>query len=144
MVFDKQRDLMDMVMNFAEFFCHESCGFCTPCRVGGQLLKNLVNKVVVGHATGLDLEEMSNIARVIQQDSHCGLGATAPNHVLDTMEKFPQIYMQHLANRGFEPAFDLDAALEESRQITGRDDAGAHIAYEPLLDDTDDTGRDIS
>ena len=148
MVFNKQRDLLDMVMNFAEFFCHESCGFCTPCRVGGQLLKNLVNKVVVGHATGLDLEEMSNIATVMKQNSHCGLGATAANHVFDTMDKFPQLYMQHLANRGFEPAFDLDAALEESRQITGRDDAGAHIGYEPLLDDvsseTSDTGRDAS
>jgi len=144
MVFNKQRELMDMVMNFAEFFCHESCGFCTPCRVGGQLLKNLVNKVVVGHATGLDLEEMSNIARVMQQNSHCGLGVTAPNHVLDTMEKFPQIYMQRLANRGFEPAFDLDAALEESRQITGRDDDGAHIGYEPLLDDTGDRRGDTS
>ena len=148
MVFNKQRKLLDMVMNFAEFFCHESCGFCTPCRVGGQLLKNLVNKVVVGHATGLDLEEMSNIAAVMKQNSHCGLGVTAPNHVLDTMEKFPKLYMQHLANRGFEPSFDLDAALEESRQITGRDDAGAHISYEPLLDDvsseTSDTERDAS
>ena len=59
---------------------------------------------------------------------------TAPKPVLDTLEKFPQIYSERLANRGFEPAFDLDAALEESRQITGRDDAEAHIGYEPLLD----------
>ncbi len=133
MVFNQQRDLLDMVQNFSHFFCHESCGFCTPCRVGGALMKNLVDKVIVGHATRNDLREMENIGQVMQQNSHCGLGATAPNPVLDTLKKFPEIYTKRLANRGFEPAFDLDAALEESRQITGRDDAEAHIGYEPLL-----------
>ena len=135
MVFNKQRDLLDMVQNFTHFFCHESCGFCTPCRVGGALMKNLVDKVVVGHATGLDLVEMENIGKVMQQSSHCGLGVTAPNAVLDTLNKFPGIYINRLANRGFEPAFDMDAALEESRKITGRDDKEAHIQYEPLLHD---------
>ncbi|MDB4575954.1 NAD(P)H-dependent oxidoreductase subunit E [bacterium] len=134
MVFNQQRDLLDMVQNFSHFFCHESCGFCTPCRVGGPLMKNLLDKVIVGHATRNDLKEMENIGQIMQQNSHCGLGATAPNPVLDTLDKFPEIYTKRLANRGFEPAFDLDAALEESRQITGRDDTEAHIGYEPLLD----------
>ena len=133
MIFNQQRDMLEMVQNFCHFFCHESCGFCTPCRVGGALMKDLVDKVMVGHATHNDLKEMENIGQIMQQNSHCGLGVTAPKPVLDTLEKFPQIYMQRLANRGFEPAFDLDAALEESRQITGRDDAEAHIEYEPLL-----------
>jgi len=136
MVFNQQRDLLDMVQNFTHFFCHESCGFCTPCRVGGSLMKNLVDKVIVGHATRGDLIEMENIGRVMQQSSHCGLGVTAPKPVLDTLEKFPEIYTKRLANRGFEPAFDLDAALEESRQITGRDDPEAYIEYEPLLHDS--------
>lgn len=96
-------------------------------------MKNLVDKVIVGHATRNDLKEMENIGLVMQQSSHCGLGVTAPKPVLDTLEKFPDIYTKRLANRGFEPAFDLDAALEESRQITGRDDPEAHIEYEPLL-----------
>ena len=133
MVFDQQRDLLEMVQNFTHFFCHESCGFCTPCRVGGSLMKNLLDKVIVGHATRNDLKEMENIGLVMQQSSHCGLGVTAPKPVLDTLEKFPEIYSNRLANRGFEPAFDLDAALSESRKITGRDDPGAHIEYEPLL-----------
>ena len=133
MVFNQQRDMLDMVQNFTHFFCHESCGFCTPCRVGGALMKNLIDKVIVGHATRNDLREMENIGQVMRQNSHCGLGATAPNPVLDTLDKFPDIYTKRLANRGFEPAFDLDAALEESRRITGRDDKEAHIAYEPLL-----------
>ena len=131
MVFNQQRELLAMVKNFSDFFRHESCGFCTPCRVGGALINDLVNKVMVGHATQLDLEEMKNIGSLMQQASHCGLGATAPNAVLQTLEKFPDIYTARLANRSFEPAFDIDAALAPSRKITRRDDPGAHIAYEP-------------
>jgi len=146
MVFNQQRDLLEMVQNFTHFFCHESCGFCTPCRVGSSLMKNLVDKVVVGHATGNDLMEMKDIGRVMQQSSHCGLGVTAAKPVLDTLDKFPAIYINRLANRGFEPAFDMDAALEESRKITGRDDSEAHIPYEPLLHDPlqQETGQDES
>ena len=109
-------------------------------------MKDLVDKVVVGHATGLDLEEMKNIGQVMQQSSHCGLGITAANPILDTLNKFPAIYINRLANRGFEPAFDLDAAMEESRKITGRDDSKAHIQYEPLLHDPlqQESGQDES
>ncbi|MBE9548581.1 MAG: NAD(P)H-dependent oxidoreductase subunit E [Proteobacteria bacterium] len=130
MIFNQDRDLLDMVQNFSHFFCHESCGFCTPCRVGGTLMQDLVDKVMVGHATSYDLQEMRNIGQIMQKSAHCGLGATAPNPVLDTLEKFPGIYSSRLVNRSFEPAFDLDASLEVSRHITGRDDEGAHIRHE--------------
>jgi len=130
MIFNQKRDLLDMVQNFNEFFCHESCGFCTPCRIGGSLMKDLLNKVIVGHATAYDLNEMEKIGLLMKKTAHCGLGKTAPNPVLDTMEKFPGIYSKRLLNRSYEPAFDLDAALEVSRHITGRDDEGAHIRYE--------------
>jgi [NiFe] hydrogenase diaphorase moiety large subunit len=127
MVFDQKRDLMDMVQNFAHFFVHESCGFCTPCRVGGALLKDLVDKVHAGDAGQYDLEEMKNIGMLMRSTSHCGLGTTAPNPVLDSLHKFPHIYETRLKHSNYEPAFDLDAALQEARDITGRDDAGAHI-----------------
>ncbi len=126
MVFNQQRDLLDMVQNFAHFFAHESCGFCTPCRVGGTLMKDLIDKVHSGHAGQYDLGEIWNIGMLMRTSSHCGLGTNAPNPVLDTLSKFPHIYEQHLKQTGYEPAFDLDAALQESREITGRDDAGAH------------------
>jgi len=90
-------------------------------------MKDLVEKVIAGHATHYDLNEMRNIGLVMKQASHCGLGATAPNHVLDTLDKFPYIYEQQLARVGFEPAFDLDAALGAAREISGRTDADAHI-----------------
>ena len=130
MVFNQQRDLLDMVKNFAHFFVHESCGFCTPCRVGSSLMKDLVDKVHSGHAGHYDLDEMQNIGQLMRSTSHCGLGTTAPNPVLDTLEKFPQIYEKHLKHSSYEPAFDLDAALQDARDISGRDDAGAHLGTE--------------
>ncbi len=131
MIFNQQRDLLEMVQNFSHFFAHESCGFCTPCRVGSALMKDLVDKVIAGHATPYDLNEIQDLALVMQQASHCGLGASAPNSLLDTLTKFPQVYNGRLAHHDYVPAFDLDAALEVSRQLTGRDDRDAHIQDEP-------------
>jgi len=93
-------------------------------------MKDLVDKVHSGHAGQYDLDEMQNIGQLMRSTSHCGLGTTAPNPVLDTLEKFPQIYEKHLKHSSYEPAFDLDAALQDARDITGRDDAGAHLGTE--------------
>jgi len=127
MVFDQSRNLLDMVQNFAHFFVHESCGFCTPCRVGGSLLKDLVDKVHAGNAGQYDLGELYSIGMLMRSSSHCGLGTTAPNPVLDTLNKFPQLYEQRLKHSSYEPAFDLDAALQEASELRGGDDAGAYI-----------------
>ncbi len=132
MIFDGSRDLLDMVRNFAAFFAHESCGFCTPCRVGGALLRNLVEKVAAGQASAFDLGEMRHIGAVMRQGSYCGLGCTAPNHVLNTLDKFPEIYRRRLRSADYTPSFDLDGALAEARALSGRDDAGAHVREETL------------
>jgi [NiFe] hydrogenase diaphorase moiety large subunit len=130
MVFGPERDLLDMVRNFMHFFAHESCGFCTPCRVGGTLLKNLVDKVYAGRAGEYDLQKIRDICALMRDTSHCGLGAATPNPVMSTLEKFPSIYRRRLCTSDYEPAFDLEAELEEARRITGRDDSGAHIGRE--------------
>jgi len=127
MIFNKKRDLLKMVLNFSRFFCHESCGFCTPCRIGGRLMNDLVEKVMVGYATSYDLEELKKIGMVMKKTAHCGLGSTAPNPVLDTLEKFPGTYSKRLVNKSYEPAFNLEKALEVSRHLTGRDDEEAHL-----------------
>jgi [NiFe] hydrogenase diaphorase moiety large subunit len=119
MVFNQQRNMLDMVQNFAHFFVHESCGFCTPCRVGGSLLSDLIDKLQNGHASDYDLQEMQQLALLMQQASHCGLGNTAPNAFLHTFNKAPQLYQQQLKAGGFEPAFDLDVALSEARRLAG-------------------------
>jgi len=130
MVLDQTRDLLDMVVNFAHFFAHESCGFCTPCRVGGALLRDLADKVAAGRACAQDLEEIRSIGGLMKKASHCGLGATAPNHLIDTLEKFPDVYRRRLRRSDYAPAFDLDAALSEARVLTGRTDAAAHLEEE--------------
>lgn len=127
MVFGNQRDLLDIIVNFAHFFAHESCGFCTPCRVGTTLLKKGLNKIAAGRGTKYDLDEMKRLAALIKRRSHCGLGQTASNPILDVMHRFPHILEQRLAQSDFEPYLDLDAALEEARQVTHRDDAAAHL-----------------
>lgn len=126
-IFKRGRDILQAVGNYADFFAHESCGFCTPCRVGTQLQKKIVHKIANGHGTASDLDELKHLGHLMKTMSHCGLGHTAPNPVLDMLEKFPGAYEQKLRNLSFEPAFDLDAALETARRITGRDDPSAHL-----------------
>ncbi len=127
MVFGKQHDLLAIIRNFARFFAHESCGFCTPCRVGTTLLRKGLDKIAAGRGTQYDLDELKRMAALIKRRSHCGLGQTASNHILDVLHRFPHILEQRLALSDFEPYLDLDAALEEARQITHRDDAAAHL-----------------
>jgi [NiFe] hydrogenase diaphorase moiety large subunit len=126
-IFNGGRDILRVVQNFAHFFAHESCGFCTPCRVGTQLQKKIVDKIADGHGTASDVGELKNLGRIMRNMSHCGLGNTAPNPVLDMLERFPHAYEQKLKKLAFEPAFDIDLALETARRITGRDDAEAHL-----------------
>ncbi len=127
MVLGRERDLMDMTRNFARFFAHESCGFCTPCRVGCRLLEALVEKVAAGKASAYDLEELRNLGNLMRQTSYCGLGTTASNHVRDILDKFPDTFHRRLSGPDYTPAFDLDGALSVARAISGRTDAGAHL-----------------
>ncbi|HEX8962815.1 MAG TPA: NAD(P)H-dependent oxidoreductase subunit E [Rhodocyclaceae bacterium] len=127
MVFDHGRDMFEVARNFIHFFAHESCGFCTPCRVGTSLLKNLMDKIADGHGTQYDVNEIYKLNQLLQMAAHCGLGHTACHPLFDTLEKFRPAYQRRLKSLEFEPAFDLDAALSQARQMTGRDDAWAHL-----------------
>lgn len=127
MVFNRSRRMLDMARNFSHFFVHESCGFCTPCRVGTSLMQDLVDKIHSGRASPYDLEEIRSLAAMMKSASQCGLGATAANPVLDLLDKFPREIDEVLSHRQYQPAFDLDAALQDARDISGRDDKAAHI-----------------
>ena len=130
MVFDDSRDLFEVARNFVHFFAHESCGFCTPCRVGTSMLKQTMDKIAAGHGTRYDLAEIEHLDQVLQTSSHCGLGRTACNPVLHTLKHFRPAYENKLKSLEFEPGFDLDGALARARQMTGRDDAGSHLKTE--------------
>lgn len=131
MVFDRSRDLFEVARNFAHFFAHESCGFCTPCRVGTPILARTMDKLARGRGTAHDMAEMRRVSRILREMSHCALGHTAANPVVQTMEKFPQAYERRLKALTFEPSFDLDEALAPARRITGRDDPWAHLEESP-------------
>ena len=130
MVFDDSRDMFEVARNYVHFFAHESCGFCTPCRVGTAMLRQTMDKIADGHGTRHDLAKIENLDHVLQTTSHCGLGRTACNPVLHTLKHFRPAYESRLKSLDFEPAFDLDGALARARQMTGRDDAGAHLKTE--------------
>ncbi|MGW8310368.1 MAG: NAD(P)H-dependent oxidoreductase subunit E [Thiogranum sp.] len=130
MIFDESRDIFEVASNFAHFFAHESCGFCTPCRVGTTLLRNVIDKMHKGKGSQHDLNEIFKLSQLLQSASHCGLGHTACNPLLDTIKRFRPTYERRLESLEFEPAFDLDGALERARAMTGRDDAGAHLRTE--------------
>ncbi|MCK6412944.1 MAG: NAD(P)H-dependent oxidoreductase subunit E [Azonexus sp.] len=126
-VFDHSRDMFEVARNYVHFFQHESCGFCTPCRVGTSLLKNLMDKLHQGCGSPYDFAEIEKLNQLLQTMSHCGLGHTACNPVLDTIARFRPAYERRMRQQEFAPAFDLDRALAAARQMTGRDDAGAHF-----------------
>ena len=134
-IFNNSRDMFEVARNYVHFFQHESCGFCTPCRVGTSLLKNLMDKLHNGCGSPYDFAEIEKLNQLLQSMSHCGLGHTACNPVLDTIARFRPAYERRLAQKDFVPAFDLDQALAAARQMTGRDDPGAHIIKEEFGED---------
>lgn len=97
MVFSAERDLLAIVLQFAEFFAEESCGWCVPCRVGTVLLKEQVRRALDGQATQSDLTKLERLGATVSKMSRCGLGQTAPNPILTTLRNFPHLYESRLA-----------------------------------------------
>jgi [NiFe] hydrogenase diaphorase moiety large subunit len=127
MVFDRSRDMFEVARGFAHFFAHESCGFCTPCRVGTALVVKRMDKLAGGQGSRHDIDVLFELDKLMHTATHCGLGATACNPLRDTILKFRPAYERHLKSLYFEPGFDLDAELSIARRMTGRDDPGAHL-----------------
>ncbi|MGJ0486575.1 MAG: NAD(P)H-dependent oxidoreductase subunit E [Methylomicrobium sp.] len=127
-VFDNNRSILDIAHNFTHFFAHESCGFCTPCRVGTSLLRKQFDKIYDGHGSAGDVAALDEICRLVKTYSHCGLGQTAANPVLTTLARYPEAYESRLKQISYEPGFDLDAELETARRLANRSDAAAHLS----------------
>ncbi|MFZ2406620.1 MAG: NAD(P)H-dependent oxidoreductase subunit E [Methylobacter sp.] len=127
-IFNSSRNILDTVHNFTHFFAHESCGFCTPCRVGTSLLQKQIDKIVEGHGSAGDVVALEELCQLVKNYSHCGLGQTAANPIISTLERYPDLYQSRLKEISYEPGFDLDGALATARRMANRDDAGAHLA----------------
>ncbi len=127
MVFDRSRDMFEVARGFAHFFAHESCGFCTPCRVGTALVVKRMDKLAAGQGSRHDIDVLFELDKLMHTATHCGLGASACNPLRDTILKFRPAYEKHLKSLYFEPGFKLDDELSIARRMTGRDDAGAYL-----------------
>ena len=125
MIFGPGRDVLDVAMQFADFFVDESCGWCTPCRVGTTLLKQGMENIIAGRATLADITATESLANTVVRMSRCGLGQTAPNPILTTMRSFPEAYEARLRPEPFVSRVDMRDALREASSIQGREPVSA-------------------
>ena len=122
MIFNSTRNLFDIVHYFMDFFIDESCGFCTPCRVGNVLLQKILDKIISGKGEKSDIDSLESISKTVKTASRCGLGQTSPNPIISSLKNFREIYDNSIKcdDSGLNPAFDISQALKESEDITGR------------------------
>ena len=95
-VMDEDNCMVDIAKFFLEFTVDESCGKCTPCRIGNRRLLEYLEKITTGKATMQDLDDMEQLCYYIKSNSLCGLGQTAPNPVLSTLRYFRDEYEAHI------------------------------------------------
>lgn len=95
-VMDETSDMVDVARFFMEFCMDESCGKCTPCRVGTKIMYDLLTKICKKKAGPLDLERLEELAMLVKETSLCGLGMSAPNPLLSTLRYFRQEYVDYV------------------------------------------------
>lgn len=98
-VMDEDNCMVDIAKFFLQFTVDESCGKCTPCRIGTKRLYEMLEKITSGNATMEDLDKMEKLCYYIKNNSLCGLGQTAPNPVLSTMRYFKDEYIAHVKDK---------------------------------------------
>ena len=98
-VMDEDTCMVDIAKFFLEFTVDESCGKCTPCRIGNKRLYEMLDKITQGKGTMEDLDKMEQLCYYIKENSLCGLGQTAPNPVLSTLRYFRDEYVAHVRDK---------------------------------------------
>ncbi|HKL99521.1 MAG TPA: NADH-quinone oxidoreductase subunit NuoF [Mobilitalea sp.] len=98
-VMDEDNCMVDIAKFFLEFTVDESCGKCTPCRIGTKRLYEMLEKITKGNGTLEDLDEMEQLCYYIKENALCGLGQTAPNPVLSTLRYFKDEYIAHIVDK---------------------------------------------
>jgi len=121
-IFGPHRDILQIVDAYLEFFTEESCGFCTPCRVGNVLLRERIGKIMRGQGAPADLDYLQGLGRTMKATARCGLGQTSANPVLSTLRHFRGLYEALVRDEqpGLRRSFSLKAALEPAAMIANR------------------------
>jgi [NiFe] hydrogenase diaphorase moiety large subunit len=118
MVFNRDRDFMQIFKNINKFFISESCGICAPCRTGNFLLSKKLNKIKLCNADNSDLDDIKEWSTIIKQSSRCGLGKTSTNCLLTAMLKFPNEFTKCiLAKSDINKAFKIENVVTEYDNI---------------------------
>ena len=115
-VMDDTKCMVNIAKFYLEFTVDESCGKCTPCRIGTKRMLEILEKITDGEATKQDLEKLEELAKIIPKTSVCGLGQSAPNPVISTLKYFREEYIEH---------------IEEKKCKTGECKALAKIQIDP-------------
>ncbi len=98
-VMDEDSCMVNMAQFFMNFICEESCGKCTPCREGTTRMNEILSRITNGNGRMGDIQELKELAQMIQVSSLCGLGKTAPNPVLSTLQNFEDEYVEHIRDK---------------------------------------------
>ncbi len=98
-VMDEENCMVDIAKFYLEFTVDESCGKCTPCRIGNKRMFEMMVNITKGKGTEQDLTDLRELGEIIKDTSLCGLGQTAPNPVLSTMKYFPEEYRAHVIEK---------------------------------------------
>jgi NADH:ubiquinone oxidoreductase subunit F (NADH-binding) len=91
-VFNRSRDIVDLMRKTIEFFEEESCGKCVPCREGNRIMLEILTRLTEGKGSRLDLKNLEDLSKTMMLSSLCGLGQAAPNSVVDTLNHYRHIY----------------------------------------------------
>lgn len=122
MVFGPQRNILEIVDYYLGFFADESCGYCTPCRVGSVFLQKAIARIRKGQAKQSDLDYIRTYSATIMETSRCGLGQSAPRPILSSLQNFPLAYAARLRETDdrTQATFDIQSAIDGARGIARR------------------------
>ena len=98
-VMDEDNCMVSVARFYLDFIVGESCGKCTPCRIGNKRMLEILDKIIAGDGTMQDLEKLKTLAGVIKDTALCGLGQTSPNPVLSTLSNFWDEYVEHVKDK---------------------------------------------
>ena len=98
-VMDEDNCMVDVAKFYMEFICDESCGKCSPCRIGTKRMLEILTRITEGTGTMQDLEELEELGKAITANSLCGLGQTASNPVMSTLTHFRDEYVAHIIDK---------------------------------------------
>jgi len=98
-VMDEDNCMVDVAKFYMEFICDESCGKCSPCRIGTKRMLEILTRITEGNGTMKDLDELEELGRHVQANSLCALGQTAANPIMSTLKHFRDEYLAHIVDK---------------------------------------------